>query len=174
MPSPEAFRAWLDSVSRKSYYDLLRLPLDADAASIKAAFHDFALAYHPDRYVDDGPEVTRLAGEAFKRGVEAYRVLGRPALRARYDQGLAKGRLRFDEKAPESEPAPPPMGKTLEAVATTKKGKEHALRADRFLSIGDLEKARLELVNACQCEPDNAELADRLTLVYEALALEPL
>ncbi len=42
------------------------------------------------------------------------------------------------------------------------------------MTIGKLDEARLQLVNACQCEPFNQELAERLKLVYEALALEPL
>jgi hypothetical protein len=32
----------------------------------------------------------------------------------------------------------------------------------------------VQLVTACQCEPDNEELAERLQILYEALALEPL
>jgi curved DNA-binding protein CbpA len=171
--SKEAFLHWVATVDKKSYYDVLRVPPSAPDAAIKEAFHQFALAYHPDRYVEQGADVVAAAQEVFKRGAEAYRILSRKELRARYDKALKAGKLRLDINAL-SEPPPRPQGKTLEQVAKTKKGKEYAIKADRLLSIGKLEDARLQLVNACQCEPDNAELADRLNLVYEALALEPL
>jgi hypothetical protein len=171
--SREALLRLAAEVGKKSYYDILRLAKDAKPKAIKDAFHAFALAYHPDRYADEDPAVAAAAAEVFKRGAEAYRVLSRPPLRARYDEGLAKGRLRFDDKRVESVP-PPPVGKTLEQVAKTQKGKQWALKADRLLSIGKLEDARLALVNALQVEPDNGELQERLNLVYEALALEPL
>jgi curved DNA-binding protein CbpA len=171
--SRDAFLHWVAGVHKKSYYDILRVAADASPQAIKSAFHVFALNYHPDRYADEDPEVAAAAGEVFKRGVEAYRVLSRPGLRERYDEALAKGRNRLDEKRVDTAP-PPPVGKTLEQVAKTPKGKQWALKADRLLSIGKLEDARLVLVNAVQLEPDNAELQDRLNLIYEAMALEPL
>jgi curved DNA-binding protein CbpA len=171
--SREAFLHWVATVDKKSYYDILRVAPNAPDEAIKQAFHAFALAYHPDRYVEHGADVVAAAQEVFKRGAEAYRILSRPQLRERYDKSLKAGKLRLDLNAL-SEPPPRPQGKTLEQVAKTKRGKDFALKADRLLSIGKLEDARLQLVNACQCEPDNAELAERLNLVYEALALEPL
>lgn len=173
MPSQDEFIGWLKLVGSKSYYEILRVNQRADAATIKEAFHRFAMLCHPDRYVEDLPANRELAAEAFKRGAEAYRVLSRPEVRARYDKAIAHGKIRLDEKAL-SEPPPAPVGKTLEMVARTAKGKGFAVKADRLLSIGKLEDARLQLVNACQCEPDNSELTERLTLIYEALALEPL
>jgi hypothetical protein len=62
--------------------------------------------------------------------------------------------------------------RTLEMVARTREAKQFALKADRFLTAGNLEAARLALVNACQNDPNNQELAERLTLIYEAMALE--
>jgi curved DNA-binding protein CbpA len=171
--SREAFLHWVAGVDKKSYYAILRVESRATLGQLKAAFHLFALDYHPDRYADEDDEVKAAAAEVFKRGVEAYRVLSRAPLRKRYDEALARGKNRLDEKRVDTAP-PPPVGKTLEDVAHTPKGKQWALKADRLLSIGKLEDARLALVNALQSEPDNAELQDRLNLVYEALALEPL
>jgi hypothetical protein len=48
------------------------------------------------------------------------------------------------------------------------------MKADRLIAVGKLEEARVHLVTACQSEPDNEELAERLQILYEALALEPL
>jgi hypothetical protein len=105
--------------------------------------------------------------------VEAYRVLSRPAWRARYDEGLTSGKLRFVLKeAPGTRP--PPAMRTLEDIAKHPKAKQHALRADRLISSGKLEDARIALVTALQEEPENEELKERLQVLYEALALEPL
>ena len=172
-PSKQNFVAWLKNVDKKSYYEILGLKPNAAGTEVKQAFHEFALLCHPDRYVDDPKDLREAAGEAFKRGAEAYRVLSRAAVRARYDKALAQGKKRFDEKSLSEKP-PPPRGKTLEQVARTTQGKQYAVKADRLLSIGKLEDARLMLTNAVQCEPDNVELNERLKLIYEAMALEPL
>jgi curved DNA-binding protein CbpA len=172
-PKKENFVAWLKNVDKKSYYEILGIKQGATGADVKAAFHEFALLCHPDRYVDDEADLREAAAEAFKRGAEAYRVLSRPDVRARYDKALALGKKRFDEKSLDDKP-PPPRGKTLEEVAKTPRGKAFAVKADRLLTLGKLEDARLQLVSALQNEPDNAELKDRLDLIYEALALEPL
>lgn len=166
--------AWAESLPTLSYYAILRCAQDASPAQVKAAFHSFALRAHPDRYVDHDPEVARAAAEVFKRGVEAYNILSKPNLREKYDRGLEKGRLRLDPDALPSAPPPPPKGKTLEEVAETPKGKLIAARADRLISIGKLEEARIQIINATQEEPFNEELKERLNALYEALCLEPL
>jgi curved DNA-binding protein CbpA len=173
MASREALGVFLLSISRRSYYDILRVPRDAEPDAIKSAFHDFSLLYHPDQYVAS-PDVVDVATEIYKRGVEAYRCLSRPPLRARYDRGLVRGKLRFEPSKPSTVPPPPPPLRTLEAIARSRAGKGHAIKADRYIDTGQLEKARLQLVSACQCEPDNEELAERLRILYEALALESL
>ena len=67
---------------------------------------------------------------------------------------------------------PLPM-RTLEMICRDPKAKVQAVKADRLLSVGKLEDARLALINATQLEPHNEELQERLRLLYEALALEP-
>ena len=51
--------------------------------------------------------------------------------------------------------------------------KQLAVKADRLITAGKLDEARVQIVSACQCEPNNAELAERLQILYEVLALEP-
>lgn len=172
MPTKDALGVYLESLARKTYYEILRIDPTAETGTIKKAFHEFSLLYHPDRYVDSAPEVIGAAQDIFKRGVEAYRCLSRGASRERYDQALARGQLRVDGAA-RPEPRPPPATRTLETIAQSKRAKQFALKADRLLAIGRLDDARVQLVSACQCEPDNDELAERLQLLYEALALEP-
>ena len=58
-------------------------------------------------------------------------------------------------------------------IARTPRGKQLAVKADRLITAGKLDEARVQIVSACQCEPNNAELAERLQILYEVLALEP-
>lgn len=173
MASKDALEVFLSSLAARNYYQILRVARDAEASAIQGAFHEFSLLYHPDRYVDSAPEVRSVASDIFKRGVEAYRCLSRPATRKRYDRALGRGRLRLDVGRPSTAP-PPALVRTLEAVAKTPQGKRHAVKADRLIAVGKLDTARVELVSACQCEPYNEELAERLQILYEALALEPM
>ena len=172
MPTAEALGVFLRSLESKSYYDILRVQRNAAEGDVKAAFHAFSLLYHPDCYVDSPREVGAVASEIYKRGVEAYRCLSRRATRERYDRALGRGKLRIEPSRPSTVP-PPPTVRTLEMVARTARAKQLALKADRLITAGKLDDARVQLVSACQCEPDNAELAERLQIIYEVLALEP-
>ncbi|MFO0558130.1 MAG: DnaJ domain-containing protein [Polyangiales bacterium] len=98
MQSESERRAQFDLVREQlddlDYYAVLGVAKSASAEQIRDAFHEFALLFHPDRYVDD--EATqRQALHVFKRGSEAYRVLTNTVLRARFDQARARGALRL-------------------------------------------------------------------------------
>ncbi|KAI8092917.1 X-domain of DnaJ-containing-domain-containing protein [Halteromyces radiatus] len=73
-----------------SYYDLLEIPINADAAQIKKSYRKLAIKYHPDKNQSEGAE------EKFKEISEAYQVLSDDQLRAFYnkygkDKELAPG-----------------------------------------------------------------------------------
>ena len=61
------------------YYEVLGVPRDADAKTIKNAFRQLARRYHPDTSTE------RDAEQRFKEIAEAYGVLSDPAKRASYD-----------------------------------------------------------------------------------------
>jgi len=79
------------------YYEVLAVPKDADAKTIKASYRKLALSYHPDRNPGDAG-----AEEKFKSLNEAYAVLSDPKKRARYDrygsvdEGIPMGSDIFD------------------------------------------------------------------------------
>ncbi len=154
-----------------NYYDMLRVSPGASTEAIQTAFHELSLRCHPDRFVEDGDDVTRAAAAVFKRLVEAYTILKRPHLRARYDDELRKGQLTLDEHAVQKKPTF--EQRTLYMIAKDGKAKQFAARADRLLSVGKLEEARIQLISACQNDPGNEELKERLDILYEALMLEP-
>lgn len=164
------FERILAAIPGWNYYQLLRIEPAASPARIKEAFRAFALEFHPDEVEEeDAPELRAKADAIFRRGAEAYRVLGSPSTRARYDEGLKRGNLRLVEV--EARPRPKP--KTLEDIAKTAKGKVHARKADQLLSIGDFDTARAPLTSACHEEPENEELKERLQALWEALAIAP-
>jgi molecular chaperone DnaJ len=67
--------------ARRDYYEVLGVPREADASTIKDAFRRLALQYHPDRNREPGAE------ERFKEIAAAYAVLSDPKRRAGYDAG---------------------------------------------------------------------------------------
>jgi curved DNA-binding protein CbpA len=165
------FLAWAESLQTMSYYEILRVPEDASQGEIQQAFHDLSLRCHPDRFVEEGPEVASAAAAVFKRAAEAYNVLRKPALRKRYDAELQKGQLVLDERA--VEPKKQHEQRTLFMIARTPKAKQHAAKADELLAKGKLDEARVQLITANQHDPNNDELKERLDILYEALMLEP-
>lgn len=171
MAASSTFIAWAESLESQSYYDILRVDERATPSDIQQAFHALSLRCHPDRFVEEDADVGQAASVVFKRLVEAYNVLRRPALRKRYDAELQKGETRIDEHAkPEKKSF---EQRTLFMIARDPKAKKLAAKADAFLSEGRLGDARIQLIGACQNDPDNAELKERLDILYEALMLEP-
>lgn len=63
------------------HYTVLGIAKDADAATIRAAFHALALRFHPDKCPGD-----KAAEERFKEITAAHEVLADAARRAQYDR----------------------------------------------------------------------------------------
>jgi curved DNA-binding protein CbpA len=59
-------------VTQRDYYEVLGVPREADAKTIRDAFRKLALQYHPDRNKEPDAE------ERFKEIAEAYGILSDP------------------------------------------------------------------------------------------------
>lgn len=68
-------------MTKRDYYEILGVPRDASAESIKKSYRQMALKYHPDRNPGD-----RESEEKFKEAAEAYSVLIDPEKRSVYDR----------------------------------------------------------------------------------------
>ncbi|MBI2853692.1 MAG: molecular chaperone DnaJ [Chloroflexi bacterium] len=66
--------------SKRDYYEVLGVDRNADESSIKKAYRNLAMQYHPDRNHDPA------AVEKMKELNEAYAVLSDPQKKARYDR----------------------------------------------------------------------------------------
>jgi hypothetical protein len=99
-------------LDQATYYQLLSVEPTVDKATLQRAFHRFALAYHPDRHVDEEDSIRDACRKVFQRGVEAYSALRDPAVRRLYDQCVAEGRTRLSPTELEimgrRGPPPPP------------------------------------------------------------------
>jgi molecular chaperone DnaJ len=78
--------------AQRDYYEVLGVPKDADAKTIKDAFRKLALKYHPDRNKEPGAE------ERFKEIAAAYAVLSDPKKRAEYDSHGFAGVADFTQE----------------------------------------------------------------------------
>jgi curved DNA-binding protein CbpA len=158
--------ALLDSAS---YYELLGILEIADAGAVRKAFHEFAVAFHPDAFPEADDETADALRRVFQRGAEAYRVLSRPDSRADYDLALAKGQLRLDATL-----APPPLARnsdirSLDELCRSPGARRYAKRADQLITSGDLRAAKRELQLALREDGENPELAERLDAIDLAL-----
>src|SRR5262245_50423696 len=90
----DVIQQWLQVLDNLSYYEILRAHPSATPDDLKGAFYAFATDFHPDSHAGRPRHEREAIGIIFKRGNEAYRVLGNPGLRARYDEALAQGDMR--------------------------------------------------------------------------------
>jgi DnaJ-domain-containing protein 1 len=73
----------------RTHYEVLGVPRTAGEDAVRRAYIDQARLLHPDRYIDAGPEQRRTAQRSMQEVNEAWRVLGDPGRRRRYDAELA-------------------------------------------------------------------------------------
>lgn len=167
----ERLEAWAAVVDDANYYEILGILELADDAAIKEAFHQFALAFHPDSHAGAPEGVIALARDVYRRGAEAYRVLADPRLRAEYDLVLARGLLRLGSGGPV--PEQPRHGshlQSLEDLCQSPAARLCASRANALISGGDLRAARAELQKALQHDDfANQALEDRIDALDEAI-----
>ena len=160
---------WDALIDQSSYYEVLGLLEIADAQAIRTAFHEFAVAFHPDAFPEADEETAEALRRVFQRGAEAYRVLSRPDSRASYDLALAKGQLRLDSTI-----APPPLARnsdirSLDELCRSPGARLYAKKAEDLISNGDLTGAKRELQMALREDGDNPDLAERLDAIDLAL-----
>jgi curved DNA-binding protein CbpA len=154
--------AWNEVLDDASYYEMLGvLPL-ADLDALRRAFHEFALAFHPDSHVGADESTLEKVRRVFQRGAEAYRVLTDPELRVRYDMALEHGQLRL---VPETVPrrASFDEGRPLDELCRSGGAKLHAQKAAKLIDAGNPAAAKLELERALEYDGGvNPALEERL------------
>jgi curved DNA-binding protein CbpA len=157
-----------DPLDQLDYYDLLRIEESATADQVRRAFHDFAMRYHPDRYAGAEDEKRERAAAIYRRGAEGYRVLTDPEQRRRYDEGLTKGRIRYEE--PSSSPGASVRPASGVVDVKNLRARPFVQKALEMIKAGDYKGAKLNLALALNYEPENAPLLAKLEEVKQKLA----
>ncbi len=155
-----------DPADRFDYYQVLEITPVASADEIRTAFHRFAREHHPDNFLGSPEEAARHT-ERYRLGSEAYRILLDPMKRKLYNEGLAKGVLRYSEDRAEEK------RRTIRVPGgvALRSGKARAFfsRAHRAIKSEDWAQAKLNLKMAIQNEPDNDDLKAKLEEVLERM-----
>lgn len=155
----------MDGDELVNYYEVLGVPYDADALTIKKRYRELVRKFHPDVAVDK-----LAAHEKFVQIVDAYQTLIDPVKRAAYDArlsrqlgipiGSAQGEMGADvEAAPfswlEERRRRTPLSLLIEA-------EQHMLR-------GDIKRA-LELCRkVISAEPKNPQVYELLAEIFERM-----
>lgn len=155
-------------LERLDYYTLLRVDRRASTGDIKAAFHRFALKFHPDRHHLEDAQRQSRAHAIYRRGAEGYRVLTDPERRAQYDATLQKGVMRLVETEREM-----PKPKPGELVIKSLGARPFFQRALEAMKQQDWKTAKLNLSIACTHESDNPQLRAKLNEVEALLKAKP-
>lgn len=70
------------------YYQILKVRQDASQEEIKAAYFRESRQYHPDKYYNEPPDISKKVTTIFKRITEAYKILSDPETRAIYTKSI--------------------------------------------------------------------------------------
>ena len=155
-----------NAADRFDYYQVLEVTPVASADEIRTAFHRFARDHHPDNFVGSPEEAARHT-ELYRLGSEAYRILLNPTKRKIYNEGLAKGVLRYSEDRAEEK------RRTIRApggvALRSSKARTFFTRAHRAIEAEDWAQAKLNLKMAIQNEPDNEDLKAKLEEVLQRM-----
>jgi len=71
----------MNTMAKRDFYEVLGVPRECDAATLKTSFRKLAMQFHPDRNPDDSQAEVK-----FREVSEAYECLKDPQRRAAYDR----------------------------------------------------------------------------------------
>jgi DnaJ-class molecular chaperone len=163
-------------INALDYFQILNVERTASPAEIKAAFHRWSRAYHPDRFYQLADnDLKRRVNEVYKRITEAYYVLRDDLKRKGYLADISgperEKKLRFTE-ASEVETKAAVRKEQEEQIGTHPKGRQ------LFQSgLADLEAQRWAAAErnfkmALTFEPGNSRYKEKLTEAQQKLYQE--
>lgn len=170
-------KQWLRALDAMTFYELFRARSGAPHDELRAAFHVFAESFHPDLHRGRPPREQEAIGRIYRRGMEAWRVLSDPALRARYDRALATGSRPRGEQDPLDPPAGAaraggsPAARASDAVRSPA-ARPFVIRAEELVRKGDPKQAKIQLVMAMHIEKGNPHL-EAFAKQLDALCAKP-
>jgi curved DNA-binding protein CbpA len=135
--------------SAKTHYDVLDIASTANLRDIKAAYHDLARRYHPDRFHQS--ELRPKIESAFARIGRAYETLSDDVRRRDYNKTLTSKK-------------PGKLAAAKEPAVTKETGQSEPLndRAEAAFQLGAEAMERNQYVEAMRCFGEAAMLAPRV------------
>ena len=135
----------------KTHYEVLDIASNAALGEIKAAYHDLARRYHPDRFHQS--ELRPKIESAFARIGRAYETLSDQARRSEYDKTLSSKRPARISAGPKD--AAPVAAQTFQSEAPTD-------RAEAAFQLGSQAMERNQHTEAMRYFGEAAMLAPRV------------
>ena len=157
------------ALDQLDYFEVLRIPYDAGAAAVRAAYHRESRAYHPDRFAAlPSPQLRELITRLYRRVTEAYTVLRDDVKRRSYLADVTgagrAAKLRFTE-VDEAAVKDQQKRKLEEQFGRTPNGRMLYAAALQDVEAGRWEAAERGLKTALVYEPANARFQDLLAQV---------
>ena len=154
------------------YFEVLRLPREAGAADVKAAYYRESRAFHPDRFAAlPSPDLRELIARIYRRVNEAYTVLRDDAKRLKYLADVTgperAAKLRFTE-AEEAALQDEQKKKLEEQLGQTPNGRKLYAQALTDVEAQRWDSAERALRSALMYEPGNARFKELLTRVEKS------
>jgi DnaJ-class molecular chaperone len=173
--SEEFVFEWLRVLDELTYYELFGIRSEASPDDVRAAFHAFCDAFHPDRHFARPAEERSAVSTIFKRATEAYLVLSDSGLRSHYDASLTADASALPQRISFSSRSRPPPSRVagaekLEDSVRAPAARPFARRAQELIRAGDIRQAKLQLVMANHMDPQNQALEAALRDVEARLA----
>ena len=76
-------------IEELDYFQILKVTQGASPDDIKNAYFRESRQYHPDKYYNEAPEISKKVTAIFKRITEAYKILSDPETRETYTQSIS-------------------------------------------------------------------------------------
>jgi DnaJ-class molecular chaperone len=173
--SEEVVLEWLHVLDELTYYELFGIGAEASPDDVRAAFHAFCDAFHPDRHFARPDRERSAVSTIFKRATEAYLVLSDPGLRGHYDAQLTAHRHALPQRISFTSRSHPPPSQApgaakLEDSVHSPAARPFARRAEELIRAGDIRQAKLQLVMANHMDPQNQALEAALREIEARLA----
>ena len=141
------------------YFQILKVPQNATPEAVKAAYFRESRNYHPDKFYNESPDITKKVTAIFKRITEAYKILSDPETRADYTDGIngpnrAKN-LRFTHGIDGA-------GGVKEDEGQTPMGRKYYQMGKIAMNNLDYKGAKINFQLAAKMEPNNETFKKRI------------
>jgi curved DNA-binding protein CbpA len=143
-----------------NYYQVLDLPLAAEATEIKDAYYALARRYHPDRFhLRSGTALHTRISSAFARITQAYETLTDPEARSTYDHSLQRSKEFADSAPTAAYNSGPGRGTPDRVVGNSVSGPSEDLESEGGSDSGKSEHSFKEGLGALKQGQINAAVA---------------